>query len=172
MKQPHQIRSQLSMHNGSGNSCRNKASRITPEISEGNSDVEEALVFKNDRLLVRKTLIESDQVGGEITYDITRCTEGHWKFMDWRAYPWTFKWTKNPYWWHVWFNLAFQRSEAGDTCHRFNLSPIDQGTHEVQTPFIWTITNLAVFSGQPNLELDLIAPTQLNATHRELGKSH
>ena len=42
-----------------------------PEISEGNSDTEEALVFKNDRLLVRKTLIESDQVGGEIIYDIT-----------------------------------------------------------------------------------------------------
>ena len=42
-----------------------------PEISEENNDAEEALVFKNDQLLVRKTLIESDQVGGEISYDIT-----------------------------------------------------------------------------------------------------
>ena len=42
-----------------------------PKISEGNSDAKESIIFKNDRLLVRKTLIESDQVGGEITYDIT-----------------------------------------------------------------------------------------------------
>ena len=36
--------------------------------SKKKRNFDESLIFKNDQLLVRKTLIESDQVGGEIAY--------------------------------------------------------------------------------------------------------
>ena len=134
-----------------------------PEISEGNSDAEESIVFKNDRLLVRKTLIESDQVGGEITYDITlevlKDIENLWieeripeSFQVNQVIP-TLADTTDLIW-------HFKGLKAGDTqAIAFNLSPMDQGTHEVQTLVRFEQSlNLSLFSGQPNLELDLIAP--------------
>ena len=134
-----------------------------PEISEENTDTEESLVFKNDRLLVRKTLIESDQVGGEITYDITlevlKDIENLWieeripkSFQVNQVIP-TLEDTTDLIW-------HFENLEAGDTqAIAFNLRPMVQGTHEVQTLVRFEQSlNLALFSGQPNLELDLIAP--------------
>ena len=137
-----------------------------PEISEGNSDTEETIVFKNDLLLVRKTLIESDQVGGEIIYDITlevlKDIENLWieeripqYFQVKQVIPTLADSTDLI--WH------FKDLKAGDTqAIAFNLRPIDQGTHQVQTLVRFEQSlNLALFSGQPNLELDLIAPASV-----------
>ena len=134
-----------------------------PEISEENSDIDESLVFKNDQLLVRKTLIESDQVGGEITYEITlevlKDIENLWieecipeSFQINQVIP-ALAGTTNLTW-------HYKDLEQGDTqTISFNLSPMNQGKHEVQTLVRFEQSlNLALFSGQPNLELDLIAP--------------
>jgi len=137
-----------------------------PEISEANNLDEESLVFKNDRLLVRKTLIESDQVGGTIAYDITlevlKDIDNLWieeripeSFIVNQVIP-TLK-DASTLIWH------FQGLKAGDTqAIAFNLSPTNQGTHEVQTLVRFEQSlSLELFAGQPKLELDLVAPSSL-----------
>ena len=137
-----------------------------PEISEINNTDEESLVFENDRLLVRKTLIDSDQVGGEINYDIIievlKDIENLWieelipeSFQVIQVIPSL----KDPSTliWH------FKDLQAGDTqAIAFNLIPMDQGDHKVKTLVRFEQSlNLALFTGQPKLELDVVAPRSL-----------
>ena len=137
-----------------------------PEISEADYNEGESLVFKNDRLLVRKTLIESDQVGGEITYDITlevlKDIENLWieeripdSFQVNQVIP-SLENTESLVW-------HFKDLLAGDTqAIAFNLRPTHSGNHQVQTlvRFEQSI-HLALFAGQPKLELDIVAPNSL-----------
>ena len=137
-----------------------------PEISETNNIDEESLVFKNDRLLVRKTLIDSDQVGGEINYDIIievlKDIENLWieeripeSFQVNQVIPSL----KDPstFIWH------FTELQAGDTqAIALSLIPMDQGDHQVSTLVRFEQSlNLALFAGQPKLELDVVAPNSL-----------
>ena len=137
-----------------------------PEISEANNNQDESLIFQNDRLLVRKTLIESDQVGGQIAYDITievlKAIEHLW--IEERI-PESFQVNQvipnlenlASLIWH------FEDLEAGDTqAIALNLSPMTQGDHEVQTLVRFEQSlNLALFAGQPKLTLDIAAPNTL-----------
>ena len=137
-----------------------------PEISEQDANEAESLIFKNDRLLVRKTLIESDQVGGEITYEITleilKDIENLWieeRIPDSFQLNQVIPSLEDPtsLVWH------FSELRAGDTqAIAFNFSPMEKGDHDVQTLVRFEQSlSLALFSGQPDLALELVAPNSL-----------
>ncbi|MFL2848321.1 MAG: hypothetical protein ACJZ9B_05035 [Coraliomargaritaceae bacterium] len=137
-----------------------------PEITELEENEDESLIFKNDRLIVRKTLIDSDQVGGEIIYEITlevlKDVENLWieeRIPDSFQLNEVIPSLENPssLIWH------FSKLIAGDTqAIAFNFSPMDKGTHEVQTLVRFEQSlNLSLFSGQPELALELVAPSSL-----------
>lgn len=137
-----------------------------PEISEADEKEHESLIFKNDRLVVRKTLIESNQVGGEISYDITldvlKDIEQLWieeripdSFQVNQVIPGLVD--TSSLIWH------FENLIAGDTqAIALNITPMDKGTHEVQTFIRFEQSlGLSLFSGQPKLDLALVAPNSL-----------
>ncbi|MAV39590.1 MAG: hypothetical protein CML12_03310 [Puniceicoccaceae bacterium] len=136
------------------------------EIEAATTRSDQSLSLENDRYRLTKTLIESDQVGGQIQYelhlDILKDIEQLWieerlpeNFVLLRSIPELVE--NNPTIW------SFQNLKAGDTqTLALFLRPEKAGDFETQTRVrMEQSLALQLSPGQPQLELSLIAPDRI-----------
>ncbi len=141
-------------------------------LYESDEVVDENLIFKNDRIIVRKTLIQSNQVGGEILYELTlEILKDIEALTLEETIPETFivNGTKpslsDPEAAATW---DYKDLKAGQTeTILVSLTPLIQGDHSINTQVrLEESLDLDLYVGQPNLKILLNGPSTV-----ELGEN-